>query len=131
MDTPPPTPNPDPTPAPLPPQRDANERQWIVATHLSALIGLVVPFGNIIAPLIIWLIKKQEYPGLDAVGRSVLNFQISWMIYAFIAGLTIWVCIGAVLLPAVAIAWLVFLLIGAVKASNGETYKFPLTIKML
>jgi hypothetical protein len=130
MDTPQPIPAPEPIP-PQPPQPGMNERQWIVATHLSALIGLLVPFGNIIAPLIIWLIKKQEYPGLDTVGRSVLNFQISWMIYAFVAGLTIWVCIGAILLPAVVIAWLVFLIIGAVKASNGETYKFPLTIKML
>lgn len=130
MDTPQPVPAPEPIP-PQPPQPGMNERQWIVATHLSALIGLLVPFGNIIAPLIIWLIKKQEYPGLDPVGRSVLNFQISWMIYAFVAGLTIWVCIGAILLPAVVIAWLVFLIIGAVKASNGETYKFPLTIKML
>jgi uncharacterized Tic20 family protein len=90
-----------------------------------------VPCGNILGPLIIWLVKKPEMPGLDTVGRTVLNFQISWTIYAIIAGLSIWLCIGVVLVPAVLIAWLVFLILGAVKTSNGEPYQFPLTIKFL
>jgi uncharacterized Tic20 family protein len=128
MDTPPPLP-PTPTPAPAP--GGADERQWAVAIHLSALIGFIVPCGNILGPLIIWLVKKPEMPGLDTVGRTVLNFQISWTIYAFIAGLSIWLCIGVVLVPAVLIAWLVFLILGAVKTSNGEPYQFPLTIKFL
>ena len=134
METPPP--DSSPTPPPQPPQQPApggiSDQQWIVFLHLSALGFFLIPgLGHIIGPLIIWLIKKPGNEGIDAAGRNVLNFQISWTIYGIIAGLSIWVCIGAILLPAVVVAWLVFTIIGAVKASNGETYKFPLTIKML
>ncbi len=136
MDTPPPFPNPEQAPPSLPPQQPApggiGEQQWIVFLHLSALAGIVLPsFGHILGPLIIWLVKKPESPAIDAAGRNVLNFQISWTIWMVVSFLTIWACVGAVLFPAVVIAWLVFTIIGAVKASNGETYKFPLTIKML
>jgi len=74
MDTPPILP-----PAPEPPEpSDGELRQWTVITHVSPLIGLVVPVaGNIAAPLIIWLIKKPELPGLEPVGKTVLNFQIA------------------------------------------------------
>lgn len=91
--------------------------------------------GNILPPLLIWLIKKAEMPALDPVGRSVLNFQISFTIYliasAIIFGITYCVVVTAVLPIAVYIAWLVFTIIGGVKASNGESYVYPLTIKML
>ena len=152
MDTPPLPPNPEPTPppapepapsvpsapspTPLPPQQpvagSVSDQQWIVFLHLSALAGFVLPsFGHILGPLIIWLVKKPESPAIDAAGRNVLNFQISWTIWMVVSFLTIWACVGVVVFPAVVIAWLVFVIIGAVKASNGETYQFPLTIKML
>ena len=108
-----------------------DERQWKVILHLSALCGFLIPFGNIAAPLIIWLIKKEQLPGLEPEGRKVLNFQISWSIYIIFAGLSMFFCIGAVLVPAVVLAWLIFLILGTVKTSNGEAYAFPLTIKML
>lgn len=111
-------------------------QQWAVAIHLSALLGLVTGVGQILAPLIIWLIKKPEYPALDQVGRDVLNFQISYTIYGFVAtivgfGLSCLLFIPLLLPVAVCIAWLVFTIIGGVKMSNGERYVFPLAIKML
>jgi uncharacterized protein len=127
METPPVLPSPE---APKP--GNSEERQWIIITHLSALAGFLLPsFGQILGPLIVWLIKKNEYPGVDVAGRSVLNFQISWTIYAIVSALSWLICIGMVLLPAVLIGWFVFFIIGAVKASNGESYAFPLTIKFL
>jgi len=108
-----------------------SNNQWAVILHLSALLGLVLPVGNIIAPLILWLVKKADVPSLEQVGKDVLNFQISWSIYLLLSGLSMFFCIGLVLLPVAAIAWLVFLVLGAIKASNGERYNFPLTIKML
>jgi len=131
MDTPPPAIPPlstPPNPSPISP----DERQWKVILHLSALLGLVTPScGNIIGPLIVWLIKKQDLPALDAEGRKVLNFQISYTIYMIIAGATVCIWIGWVLLPLIFILWLVFTIIGAVKVSNGEPYEFPFTIRML
>ena len=128
METPPLTPNPVPQP---PSSSGMSNNQWAVILHLSALLGLVLPVGNIIAPLILWLVKKADVPSLDQVGKDVLNFQISWSIYLLLSGLSMFFCIGLVLLPVAAIAWLVFLVLGAIKASNGERYNFPLTIKML
>ena len=162
MDTPPPSSNPEPTPppipgptpappptpelpaasvpAPLPPQQPASggvsDQQWIVFLHLSALAGVVIPsLGHILGPLIIWLVKKPESPAIDAAGRNVLNFQISWTIWiflSFIVGLGgACLVVFPILIPAgFWIAWLVFVILGAVKASNGETYQFPLTIKI-
>ncbi|HEY5813966.1 MAG TPA: DUF4870 domain-containing protein, partial [Terrimicrobiaceae bacterium] len=93
---------------------------------------------NVIGPLIIWLIKKQDSAYLDSVGKRVLNFQISYSLYGFAAitlfGLLWWVVVGFVFLPvyaAIAIAWLILTILGAVKESNGETYEFPFVIKFL
>jgi len=132
MDTPPILP-----PAPEPPEpSDGELRQWTVITHVSPLIGLVVPVaGNIAAPLIIWLIKKPELPGLEPVGKTVLNFQISWSIWMLIAsaiGFAASCLIVPLLLPVgVAVAWIIFTAMGSMKASNGEPYEYPLTIKIL
>ena len=124
-----------PYPPPLPPEtNDASERQWIIILHLSALAGLViVGFGHILGPLIIWLLKKNEVSGLDEAGKSVLNYQISWSIWFFISGVV--AAVGSCLVVPLAlpvgtfIAWLAFLINGAIKASNGVIYNFPLTIR--
>jgi len=138
MDTPPPPP-PQGIPPSLPPAPavDATERQWAIANHLSALLGFAGPhLLNVAGPLIIWLIKKQDSAYLDSVGKRVLNFQISYSLYGFVAatlfGLLWWLVIGLIFLPVyavIAIAWLIFTIIGAVKESNGETYEFPFVIK--
>lgn len=125
------TPHHEPTPPPL----DSPEaRQWITILHISALAGfLLVGFGQILGPLIVWLIKKNEVPGLDAAGRNVLNFQISWSLWWALS----WVFValfGCLIVPlvfpmVVLVAWVWLGILGAVKASNGEPYRFPLTIR--
>lgn len=112
------------------------EQQWILFLNISALAGFVIPsMGHILGPLIIWLVKKPESAAIDAAGRAVLNFQISWtfwMVASVILAVVGSCLIVPIVLPfAVGIAWLVFVIIGSVKASNGEAYAFPLTIKML
>jgi uncharacterized Tic20 family protein len=98
-------------------------------TAVSLFVGL--PFGNIIGPLVIWLIKKQDSPGVDAHGKESLNFQISMTLYTFLAGLSCFVFVGFVLLPAVLVANLVLIIIASIKASNGEFYRYPLTIRLI
>lgn len=123
-------------PATPPPTSGISDQQWIVFLNVSALAGLVVPsVGHILGPLIIWLVKKPGSPAIDAAGRNVLNFQISWTIWmvasVVIAAVGSCLVIPIILPFAVVIAWLVFVILGTVKASNGESYAFPLTIKML
>ncbi|MCI0537462.1 MAG: DUF4870 domain-containing protein [Verrucomicrobiales bacterium] len=108
------------------------DRTWDILCHLLALAGIVVPFGgNILGPLVVWLVKKDQVPSVDAHGKESMNFQISMTIYAAIAALSILAVIGVALLPAVLITDLVLVIIASVKASNGEFYRYPLTIRFL
>ncbi len=110
---------------------EAQERSWGMFCHLSALAGYIIPFGNIIGPLIVWLIKKDESEFVADQGKESLNFQISITIYAIIAGLLILIVVGIFLLIAVGVFSLVMIIIATVKASNGEKYRYPLTLRLI
>jgi uncharacterized Tic20 family protein len=110
--------------------RDA--RMWAMICHLVGLAGVVIPFiGNIVAPLVVWQIKKDDYPFVDEQGKEAVNFQISMTIYGLISAVLTFICIGFFLLAAVVIVDLIFLLIAAVKANNGYHYRYPLTIRFI
>ncbi len=112
-------------------------RMWAMFCHLGGLAGLIMPVvGNIVAPLIIWQIKKDDAPFVDEQGKEAVNFQISLSLYGIIGSVACLItCIGAVLIPfligAVYIIDLVFLLIAAVKVNNGEHYRYPLSIRFI
>jgi len=107
-----------------------DERTWGMLCHLAALAGFVgIPFGNIIGPLVVWLIKKQEYALADREGKKSLNFQISMTIYALVAAALIIVLIGIPLLILIALVDLILVIVASVKTSNGEDYNYPLSIK--
>lgn len=99
--------------------------------HLTALAGLVVPVGNIIGPLVVWLIKRNDLEIVEEHGKEALNFQISMTIYFVISLLLIFVIIGFFLAVAVAIADIILVIIASIKASNGEAYKYPLTLRLI
>ena len=102
-----------------------------IVCHLLGFAGMAFPFGNIIGPLVLWLIKRAESPYLDACGKEVLNFQISWSIYGLAAALLCFVFIGILILPILGVAWLVFVILGSIKASEGKLYRYPLTIRLI
>jgi uncharacterized Tic20 family protein len=109
----------------------SDARNWAMGCHLSSLAGLLVPFGNLAGPLICWLVKRDQSPLVDANGKESLNFQISMTIYALISGLLVFVLIGIPLLFVILVLDVVFAIIAAVKTSNGEPYRYPLTIPFL
>ena len=125
--------------APDSPNPGSNEiskdaRMWAMFCHLSGLAGFVIPvvLSGIIAPLIIWQLKKEEDPFVDENGKEALNFQISIGMYALVSGLLICAAgLGFLLLPVVYIINLIFLIIAAVKANNGEHYRYPLTFRFI
>jgi uncharacterized Tic20 family protein len=119
-----------------PPSKETNKdaRMWGMICHLAGLGGLIpiVPvIGSVIGPLIVWQIKKDEFDFVADQGKEALNFQISILIYAIVSAFLIFACVGAFLLPAVYIFDLIFLLIAAVKANDGEKYRYPLTIRFI
>lgn len=101
-------------------------------SHLGALcvfIGLV--FGNILVPLIIWLVKKETMPFVDDQAKESLNFQISMTLYSVGCVVLAFVLIGIPLLILVGIADFVLTIIAAIKANDGEKYRYPFTIRLI
>jgi uncharacterized Tic20 family protein len=118
------------------PQR--NEKMWAAFCHGSALLTflpfwsmMAVPFGNILGPLIIWLVKKQGMPLVDKNGKEALNFQISMSLYWIIGLALISIGIGVLLLWAIAIADFFLTVIATVKTANNEEYRYPLAIRFI
>ena len=108
-----------------------DQRQMGMFLHLSQLANVIFfPLG-IIAPIILWQTQKEKIPALDAHGKMVMNWMISVTIYAVVSVVLMLVLIGFLMIFAVAIMGIVFPIIGAVKANNGELWDYPLTIKFL
>jgi uncharacterized Tic20 family protein len=123
---------PNDVPAPVPPAGpSAEEKQWALFAHLSALVGYIIPFGSIIGPLVIWQIKKNEMPFVDDQGKEALNFQITVAIIFIICLLLVLILIGLLLLWALAIVDLVFIVIAAIAASNGQAYRYPFAFRFI
>ena len=120
------------TQPPSAPISSADVRTWNVLCHASALLGFFFPWaGHIIAPLIVWLVKRGDSPEIDAYGKESLNFQISMLIYDAIAAILCIVLIGVPILIALWVLNTVLVIIASVKASQGEFYRYPFTIRLI
>ncbi len=108
-----------------------DERTWGGAAHWGALIAALVGGLAFLGPLLVLLIKGNDSQWIRRQSVESLNFQISILIYAIVSAVLIIVLVGLILLPIVGIFWLVFTIIGSVKASSGEDYRYPLTIRMV
>ncbi|HEV2680596.1 MAG TPA: DUF4870 domain-containing protein [Rhodanobacter sp.] len=122
---------PPPSESPVAGVPSAEERQWAMFAHLSALAGLVIPFGSIIGPLVIWLIKKDTMPFVNDQGKEALNFNITVAIAAVVCWILFFVLIGMLLLPALVIVWLVFVIIGTIRANEGTLYRYPFALRLV
>lgn len=121
----------------------AEERQWAMFAHLSALVGGLVTagwagsIGCFIGPLVIWMMKKETMPFVDDQGKEALNFNIT-VGAVFLALLLLSVVtlgIGLVIaIPAwiiIGIAWLVLTIIASIKANEGVAYRYPFTFRLI
>jgi uncharacterized Tic20 family protein len=118
----------------LPPGFPSNEeRNWAVFAHLGgfALYLLGFALGHILIPLVIWLLKRDDSEFIARNALEALNFQISVTLYSLVVGALCFVLIGFVLIPVLMGFHIVFMIIASVKASQGETYRYPWTIRLL
>lgn len=113
-------------PQPLSPE----SRNWALAAHLSAFAAVVIPLP-FLGPLIVWLVRREVDPYSAEHAKEALNFNITATIAYIASFVLVFVFIGFLLLPAVAIVWIIFIVLAAVKASNGEPYRYPLTIRFV
>lgn len=117
--------------APAAPPLRSDSKNWAMAGHLSAFtvfLGLPVP---VLGPLMVWLMKRGDDDYAEWHAREALNFNISIMIYTIVSAVLILLLIGILLLPAVLISWFILVIVGAVKASSGEYYRYPMTLRFL
>ncbi len=115
-------------PQPLSP---SDERMWATFAHLSALAGFIIPFGNIVGPVVIWQIFKERSAFVDTHGKESVNFQITVSLAYIVSIILIFVVVGIALLVVLSIASIVLFVIAAVKANNGEYYQYPFTIRFI
>ena len=99
--------------------------------HLSQLANIVLfPIG-IVLPIVLWQTQKQKMPALDAHGKMVVNWMISATIYAFVSIVLCLIFIGVLMLLALGLIGIIFPIIGAIKANNGELWEYPLAIRFI
>lgn len=120
------TDGPPPVPAAVP--RSSGAGTWGLALHLSQLANFLVPLAGIIAPIVIWQVKKGDLPVIDAHGKAVVNWMLSAIIYSALCFVLVFVLVGIPMLMVLGLLAIIFPIIGAVKASNGEVWKYPLSI---
>lgn len=109
----------------------SEERTWSILVHAAAFAGAVVPFGSILGPYLVWVIKKPESAEVDRHGKASMNFQISMLIYLVVGLLLLRLPIGWVLLVALGIFWFVMVLVATIRVANGRNAKYVFSIQFL
>jgi uncharacterized protein len=140
--------NPGPyAPPPPPPEGNltgisAEQRQWAMFAHLSAIAGAVLTsgiggWGTFLGPLIIWLLKKDTMPFVEDQAKEALNYNITVAIVFFALWVLVFITLGIgflIAIPAwvvIGVAWLVFTIIAAVKSNEGVAYRYPFTLRLV
>lgn len=108
---------------------DKDARTWAMITHLMGLAGFVLPFGNILGPMVIWAIKKDEHAFVNEQGKEAINFQLTMTLAFIVAFILIFVVIGIPLLVVLCIFTLIMIVVAAVKANDGVHFRYPVTIR--
>jgi uncharacterized Tic20 family protein len=107
------------------------QKTWGMLAHLAAFAGLIIPLGNILGPLVVWLVKKDTMPFVDEQGKEALNFNITVFIAVLVSGLLTLILIGFLMLLVVGIAWIVLTIMAALKANEGVGYRYPFTLRLI
>jgi len=108
-----------------------DDKQWAMICHLGALGGFLFPFGNVIIPAVIWSMKKESSDLIDQHGKESINFQLSLLIYYFVAGILCIILIGFPLLLALFLIQVISIIQATITADKGEFYNYPITIRFI
>jgi uncharacterized Tic20 family protein len=109
----------------------SDEKIWATVAHAGTLAGCIVPFGNIIVPLAVYLIKKEESAFIGEHAKESLNFQISLTIYSIGAWVLTFLLIGFLLFPVLIIFWLVFVIKASLAAHKGDSFRYPYILHLV
>ena len=110
------------------PVRGTN-RDWAVLSHLSAFV-MFLGIPALVGPLVMWLLRRDD-PYAEHHAKEALNFNISFLLYGIVSAVLILVLVGLLLLPVVFVTWFILVIRGAMRASAGEYYRYPFTIRFV
>tara|TARA_R110000782_G_scaffold45916_3_gene101794 strand:+ start:1410 stop:1778 length:369 start_codon:yes stop_codon:yes gene_type:complete len=110
---------------------DKDERLWGMLSHLVSFSGYLIPFGSVLGPLIIWLIKKDEMPFVNDQGKESLNFQLTMLIAVIVSAILMLVFVGFLMLGALIIYQIIVVIMASIKANEGVRYRYPYTIRFI
>jgi len=113
------------------PDIELRTRQWAMFLHFSFLAAFALPVVGLVAPILIWQLKKEELPAIDIHGKMVVNWILSLIIYAVISALLVFVIVGIPLLMTLGVVSFVFPIIAGIKANNGEIWNYPMSLVFL
>jgi uncharacterized Tic20 family protein len=99
--------------------------------HLSALAGFVVPFGNILGPLVVWLAKRDQSVFVAVEAKEALNFNITLAIGGLACLVLVWLSVGVLFAAALVVFWLIMTIIAALQANEGIAYRYPFTLRLV
>jgi len=111
----------------LPPDQ---ERLWGMLAHLLSFVAAYIALG-FVAPLVVLLVYGPRSAYVRAHAVESLNFNLSWLLYAIVAGILLIVGIGLLLLIALGIAYVILVIMASVRANNGQFFRYPLTIRFV
>lgn len=110
---------------------DADARRIAMACHLSGFAGYLIPFGSLVVPVVVWLVNRRSHPYIDEQGREAVNFQLSLFVYMLLCLALVLAMIGVLLLPLLALWHVIFMIIAAVRASEGEAFRYPMIVRFV
>jgi uncharacterized protein len=108
-----------------------DERTWGMLAHLAAFAFFICPLGNVVGPLVVWLIKRDQSAFVADQGKEALNFNISVWLAALVCFALMFILIGILLAVVLGIFWLAMTIVAAIKASEGVRYRYPFTLRLL
>ncbi len=108
-----------------------SQKDWGMYCHLAVFLGVIIPAGNIIGPLVIWLMKKDEYESVNDQGREVVNFQITLTIAFAVSYILSFIFIGYILMGILFVIGLVYTILGIIKSSDGILFRYPYSYKFI
>ena len=109
----------------------AEEKTWGMLAHLSSLATFIIPLGNVLGPLVVWLVKKDTMPFVADQGKEALNFNITMALAAIVSCILMIVLIGFLLIAVVAVTWLVLTILACIEANKGVAYRYPFTLRLI
>ncbi|WP_040282127.1 DUF4870 domain-containing protein [Psychroserpens damuponensis] len=107
------------------------DNQLLVITHLSQLLTFITGFGGLIVPLVIWASQKENVYNMDEQGKNIVNFQLSLLVYSIICIPLVFVIVGIFGLLALCLVSFIFPIMNAIRASHGESPKYPLSLNFI